>query len=54
VGVNYRDIEIINDKNGAPTVRINKAGFLDLKMQLSLSHCKDKAIALAVVEARQS
>jgi len=54
VGVNYRDIEIINDKNGAPTVRINKAGFLDLQMQLSLSHCKDKAIALAVVETRQS
>lgn len=54
VGVNYRDIEIINDKSGVPTVRINKASFLDLQMQLSLSHCKDKAIALAVVETRQS
>ena len=54
VGLNYRDIEIISDKSGVPTVRINKAGFLDLQMQLSLSHCKDKAIAFAVVvETRQ-
>jgi len=54
VGLNYRDIEIVNDKNGVPTVKISKAGYDDLKIHLSLSHCRDKAIAFAVVvEAKQ-
>jgi len=54
VGLNYRDIEIINDKNGVPTVKINKVGFDDLRIHLSLSHCRDKAIAFAiVVETKQ-
>jgi holo-[acyl-carrier protein] synthase len=48
-GLNYRDIEIINDKNGVPTVKINKVGFDDLRIHLSLSHCKDKAIAFTIV-----
>lgn len=49
VGLNYRDIEIINDKNGVPVVKISKAGYDGLKIHLSLSHCRDKAIAFAVV-----
>ena len=54
VGLNYRDIEIINDKNGVPTVKINKVGFDDLRIRLSLSHCRDKALAFAiVVETKQ-
>lgn len=54
VGLNYRDIEIVNDKNGVPVVEIKKVGFDDLRIHLSLSHCKDKAIAFAiVVETKQ-
>ena len=47
--INYRDIEITNRKSGAPMVKIGKAGFQDLKIYLSLSHCKDKAIAFTIV-----
>jgi len=47
--LNYSDIEILNDKNGVPLARIGKAGFDDLKIHLSLSHCRDTAIAFAVV-----
>lgn len=46
---NYRDIEIVNDRSGAPVVRIGKTGFQDLQIKLSLSHCEDKAIAFAIV-----
>ena len=44
-----RDIEIVVEKSGIPEVRIEKPGFHDLQMKLGLSHCKDKAIAFAVV-----
>lgn len=37
-------IEIINKKNGVPTVTVAK----NIKIILSLSHCSDKAIAFAV------
>ncbi len=47
--VRYTDIEIINKQDGMPVVRINKEGFRDLQIHLSLSHCKDKAIAFAIV-----
>jgi len=45
----YKEIEIVNNKNGAPTVRISNAGFQGLQVHLSLSHCRDKAIAFTVV-----
>ena len=47
--VRYTDIEIINEQDGMPVVRVNKEGFRDLQIHLSLSHCKDKAIAFAIV-----
>ena len=47
--LNYRDIEIVNKKSGIPEVRIEKPGFDDLQIKLSLSHCADKAIAFAVI-----
>lgn len=47
--INYRDIEIINNKNGVPEVRLNKKKLDYLKVNLSLSHCEDKAVAFAVV-----
>ena len=49
VNVGYMDIEIINEQNGRPAVRVNKAGFHDLQIHLSLSYCRDKAIAFAIV-----
>jgi len=45
----YKEIEILNNENGVPAVRISDAGFHDLQVYLSLSHCMDKAIAFAVV-----
>ena len=51
-GINYRDIEIVNNKDGVPEVRIDKPGFHNIQVKLSLSHCSDKAIAFVIaVEA---
>lgn len=47
--LNYREIEILNDKNGVPIVRLSKASFHGLQVYISLSHCKDKAIAFTIV-----
>lgn len=49
VNPNYKDIEILNNENGVPVARINNKGFRDLQVYLSLSHCKNKAIAFAMV-----
>lgn len=43
----FKQIEIHNDENGVPLVRINN--FHNLQVYLSLSHCKDKAIAFTTV-----
>jgi holo-[acyl-carrier protein] synthase len=48
-GAAYKDIEITNDSNGMPSVRILKPGFDDLEIKLSLSHDRQEAIAFAVV-----
>jgi holo-[acyl-carrier protein] synthase len=45
----YNEIEIFNDENGAPKVRFNNVISDDLDACLSLSHCKDRALAFAVV-----
>jgi holo-[acyl-carrier protein] synthase len=47
--LNYNDIEILNNKNGAPVAKINHKNFRDLQVYITLSHCKDKAIAFAIV-----
>ncbi len=49
VNPNYTDIEILNIENGVPVATINNTGFHNLQVYLSLSHCKDKAIAFAIV-----
>jgi holo-[acyl-carrier protein] synthase len=46
--IGYKDIEIINNQDGVPEVAIGKDGFGDLQVKLSLSHCRDNAIAFAV------
>lgn len=47
--LNYKEIEILNDEKGVPMVRNDNIGFHNLQVYLSLSHCKDKAIAFATV-----
>jgi holo-[acyl-carrier protein] synthase len=47
--IGYKDIEITNDCNGVPSVRILKPGFDDLEIKLSLSHSRQEAIAFVVV-----
>ncbi len=49
--LSYKEIEIINNENGTPVVRIDNIDFHNLQVYLSLSHCKDKAIAFATVIA---
>ncbi|HOK05464.1 MAG TPA: holo-ACP synthase [Victivallales bacterium] len=56
----WRDINIKNDKNGAPFVELTgKASELAEKqnvsnIQLSISHDKDYAVALVVIERRKN
>jgi holo-[acyl-carrier protein] synthase len=44
------DIEITNNKQGAPEVSIRGNKFAKTKIIISLSHCEDKAVALALVK----
>lgn len=44
----YKDIEVINDENGVPSIRIHKEGFEGLQIAVSLSHSRSQAIALTV------
>lgn len=52
-GMQWHDVEIINDDNGRPRVRLSGATgerFQDKKVHLSLSHTHTMAIATVVVE----
>lgn len=44
--ITISDIEIINDKFGKPIVNISK--YPDIKIKLSISHCKTHATAVAI------
>ena len=44
----YNEIEISNEKNGSPYVKIKS--FKKIKVKLSLSHCDEKALAFVVME----
>lgn len=46
--LDYKLIEIFNNKNNAPRVNIHHRGSKTLKVYISLSHCADKAIAFAI------
>lgn len=48
----YRDIEIINDDSGAPVVVLNREGFHDVSLMISLSHSRDMAVAFALVVSK--
>ena len=45
----YSDIEIRNSPEGVPLASVKGASTTGLQVQLSLSHCEDKAIAFAVI-----
>lgn len=45
----YRDIEIVNKQNGAPYVVLKKELLMDLKINISLTHCEDKALAFVLI-----
>lgn len=47
--IDYKEIEILNNNIGVPLVRIRNKKIKNLKVNISLSHCKDKAVAFAVV-----
>jgi len=46
--LNYNQIEIINDINGVPRVKLYTDKLNKLQINISLSHCEDKAIAFAI------
>lgn len=49
--VSWLDMEILNDEQGKPIVHLSskvKEKFNDPQIQLSLSHCKEYALAMAV------
>lgn len=47
--VYYKQVEIANDEFGAPQVKLKDKKLSDkIGVLLSLSHCKDKAIAFAI------
>jgi len=55
-GVSWRDIEIRNDKSGAPTVKL-RGGARDVMqaahiahMHITISHCRSFAVAYVVAE----
>ncbi len=49
INLNYKLLEISNNKNGVPKVRINNNSLNNLYVHISLSHCDNKAIAFATV-----
>ncbi|NUP98869.1 MAG: holo-ACP synthase [Armatimonadetes bacterium] len=56
-GVNFTQIEIVNDSRGAPQVRLSGNAAVHCaasggrRWHLSISHCRDMAVAQAILEA---
>lgn len=48
-GIYYKDIEITNDQDGIPNVFVSKLSSENIKIKITLSHCKDYATANAMV-----
>jgi len=47
--LNYKDMEVVNEKNGAPQIIAGKHN--DFNIKISLSYCEDKAAAIAMLIA---
>ena len=52
LNLGYKDIAILNDEKGIPGARIEKEGFADVGIRLSLSHSRTTAVAFAIVTQR--
>lgn len=50
-GVAFKNIEVVNDPNGAPRVEIADGRCRELQLLISLSHTARYAVATAVVQA---
>jgi len=46
--LDYKKIEIYNDASGVPEVNLKKSNLNNLIIKISLSHCRDKAIAFVI------
>ena len=50
-GLSFLDIEIINNQDGKPEVVLsNQCSYFNSPILISLSHCKEYALALACIE----
>jgi len=48
--INYNAIEILNDKQGIPQVNLlNDIKIKNIQIEISLSHCQDKAVAFVIL-----
>ncbi|MCL1994920.1 MAG: holo-ACP synthase [Defluviitaleaceae bacterium] len=45
-----KDIEILRDNNGTPVVNLNPRLQVDCNIQISLSHCREYAVAMVLIE----
>lgn len=49
-GISPKDIEIIEDELGKPSIRLMKDIKMDIIIHLSISHERDSSIAMVVIE----
>ena len=47
--IKWKEIEVLNDKDGRPYVNLLKQGFKIENIDISISHCKNYAVASVVV-----
>lgn len=47
--LSYRKIEILNKKTGVPFVNIKEKNYGNLNIKISLSHCKNEAVAFVII-----
>lgn len=49
----YKNIEIIHENSGAPKIKIRHKNLAGLKINISLSHCRDYALAFVLITKQQ-
>ena len=51
--INWSDIEILNDKQGRPYANVTKTKIDNIKIDISLSHIKEYAVATAITYRKE-